>query len=286
MGKVKVVTPGLFSTIQDLGRFGYAKYGVPFGGAMDRTSFTLANALLGNHENDACIEWVYQPPILQFSEPTVVCLTGARTTGFLNEKEISMNRQLRVNKNDVLTINFCKNGQYGYVGIKGGFQSEVVLNSRSFFKEITSKESLQKGDEIMYTPVKTFTDSFSVLSTKLFIPNTETLQVYKGPEFDSLTPEQKEFLIHHSFTISGMANRMAIQLNEVLPNSLPSLLTSPVLPGTVQLTPSGRLIVLMRDSQTTGGYPRVLQLNISSIDVMAQKRTHEKVKFEIKDLLL
>ena len=83
------------------------------------------------------------------------------------------------------------------------------------------------------------------------------------------------------YSISKDNNRMAYQILPVLKNSLESILTSPVLPGTVQLTPSGQLIILMRDCQTTGGYPRILQLTERSINILSQKTTNSVVKFSL-----
>ncbi len=279
MSTVTIIEPGYFSTIQDKGRFGFAKYGVPFSGAMDQTSYKLANIILNNDENDACIEWVFQPPALRFSEPTAISITGAFTTCFLNGIQIEMNRQIQVKKNDVFHANFCKDGKYGYVGIKGGFLSKVKLDSRSFFKPVTPNSVLHVDDKIRYKKDKGFTRQFSKIAPVPLCSGTSRLLVYKGPEFDQLNTNQINELKHSVFTVSGMANRMAILLEELLPNDLASMLTSPVLPGTVQLTPSGRLIVLMRDCQTTGGYPRILQLSEDAISGIAQKRIGEQFNF-------
>ncbi|MBT8302888.1 MAG: biotin-dependent carboxyltransferase family protein, partial [Bacteroidia bacterium] len=93
-------------------------------------------------------------------------------------------------------------------------------------------------------------------------------------------------LFNQEFTISNTHSRMGYQLNEFLENDLKSILTSHVLPGTVQLTPSGKLLVLMRDAQTTGGYPRVLQLSESAINLMAQKNTNDKISFKREELTI
>ncbi len=281
IGKVKIIEPGYFSTIQDRGRFGFAKHGVPFGGAMDQISYKWANVILNNNENDACIEWVFQPPVLRFSESTIISVTGAETTLFLNDKRVGMNQRIKISRNDVLTSKFCKNYKYGYVGIRNGFLSKEVLGSRSFFKGVTSSHMLKEGDQIQYRKVGKFTNQFSKVSSNSHFKNSNELLAYKGPEFDQLTDDKKHLLMNSSFTISGIANRMAIQLEELVPNDLPSMLTSPVLPGTVQLTPSGKLIVLMRDCQTTGGYPRVFQLSQEAINSIAQKRMKEICKFQL-----
>ena len=105
----------------------------------------------------------------------------------------------------------------------------------------------------------------------------------KGPEFDSLSASQKEVFANQSFTISNDNSRMGYRLNEVFENALPSILTSSALPGTVQLTPSGKLIILMRDCQVTGGYPRVLQLTNTAINQLAQKKTNDTFQFVLRE---
>ncbi|WP_109299086.1 biotin-dependent carboxyltransferase family protein [Aquimarina sp. AU474] len=283
-GKVEIIKPGLFTTIQDKGRFGFSKYGIPKSGPMDEVAFDFANSLLGNQENCACIEWTLQAPILKFNEPTLICLTGSLVDAFLNGEKVEMYRQVKIVKNDILTINFCKNKLYGYVGIENGFQSDVVLKSRSFYPAVTPKSTLKKGDILPYLTSRNTNDQFSSLVKSSHKNITNHIEVYQGIEFDLLSNSQKEYLLETEFTISSKRNRMAIQLKEELSNTLPSIITAPVLPGTVQLTPSGKLIVLMRDCQTTGGYPRVLQLSSSAINQIAQKRTNQKVKFRLIDL--
>ncbi|MDY8138072.1 biotin-dependent carboxyltransferase family protein [Aquimarina sp. 2201CG5-10] len=280
-GEVKIIRPGIYTSIQDLGRFGFSKYGIPKSGAMDQMSVKLANAILGNDENDAVLEWTMQGPILQFSEQTIIVLTGAEVDAFLNKKKIKKNKQFSVDKNDILELKYCKNNMYGYVGIKNGFKTEITFNSRSFFKGITRLEKLKKGDVVPYQKNENFEEQYASVLRQDYDQNSLVLKAFKGPEFDLLTSSEKESLKNMNFTISNIRSRMAIQLNETIVNKISSMLTSPVLPGTIQLTPSGKLIVLMRDCQTTGGYPRILQLFQEDINNIAQKRTGENIKFKI-----
>jgi len=279
--KVKILNSGFYSSVQDKGRLGYAKYGVPFSGAMDQGAFGFANALLNNNENDACIEWVYRPPKIQFSEATIISLCGAEADWFLNNESVAGDRQIKVENGDVLSGSFCKNKIYGYVGIKYGFNVRMVLESRSFFNPVTSGSALQNGDVIGYKKVEGFGEKNASIVPGFRNAISNSLEVFAGPEFENLSLEQRNLLLHNKFTISGSANRMAIRLEEPLINDLGSMITSPVLPGTVQLTPSGTLIILMRDCQTTGGYPRVLQLSSTSINRIAQKRKGEQIGFEL-----
>ena len=108
------------------------------------------------------------------------------------------------------------------------------------------------------------------------------LKVTKGPEFSKLSLEQQELLCSQNFEVSKHNNRMAYQLLPLFHNSLDSIFTAPVLPGTIQLTPSGQLIVLMKDCQTTGGYPRVLQLTEESINILSQKFTGASVLMRLR----
>ncbi|MEW7290584.1 5-oxoprolinase subunit C family protein [Aquimarina penaris] len=281
MGKVTIVKPGFFATVQDKGRFGFSKYGVPKSGAMDQLSFAMANLLLDNEENDACIEFAFQDLVVEFSEDTVIVITGAAMHISLNGRKKDMYRRIKVCKNDVLEFKYDKTGMYTYLGIEGGFLTPVVLKSRSFYAPITKESVLKKGDELPYMINEMHNDQFSNISKPLWLDNSNIVEVYTGPEYALLSQEQKSMLLSIDFTISNTVSRMAMQLVEKLPNDLPSMLTSPVLPGTIQLTPSGGLIVLMRDCQTTGGYPRVLQLNQTSINTMAQKRVGEKIQFKL-----
>ncbi|WP_299189506.1 biotin-dependent carboxyltransferase family protein [uncultured Aquimarina sp.] len=280
-GKVELLSSGVYTTIQDGGRFGYSKYGVPKSGAMDLRSFFLANAILNNEENSAVLEWTLVPPILKFHQNTIVSITGAICDPCLNDVPCKMNSQIKIEKDDVLKFKNVRNGVYGYVGIFLGFLSEFVLNSRSQYNQITKFLRLFKNDMIAYNSVSRFSTSNSLISNTVFWDELDSLSVYKGPEFDMLSETQKDILLNHDFTISDIRNRMAISLEESLENDLSSMLSSPVLPGTVQLTPSGRLIVLMRDCQTTGGYPRILQLTKESINVIAQKRTGDTIGFDM-----
>ncbi|WP_062060257.1 biotin-dependent carboxyltransferase family protein [Aquimarina longa] len=281
IGEVKILKPGFCTTIQDKGRFGFSKFGIPKSGAMDQMSYNFANLLLDNDEDDACIEWVLQPPVLQFLRPTIISLTGASVDAFLNDKPVEMYHQIRVFKNDVLNFSFCKNKMYGYVGVKSGFLTPIAFGSRSYYKSITNDYILRVNEYLEYYSTVKYREQFSTISAPMDDSNSGELSVYKGADFDTLSASQKSMLINSSFTVSKTISRMAIQLEEKIPNSIASILTSPVLPGTVQLTPSGALIVLMRDCQTTGGYPRVLQLTESAINSIAQMRMGEKINFRI-----
>ena len=280
---IKVLKPGFYSSIQDLGRRGYQQFGVPVSGVMDVYSAKMVNAILGNDKNTAVIEMTMTGVTLQFNCDINICISGAEMNPMLNGIKIDLNKSVSVVKSDILSFGKLNNGFRCYLAVSGGFQSEVRMNSRSMFKGITNQNKLKKDDELKVvnsseTLVKHA--SIRVNNTRLF---SETIDVYRGPEFDKLSASQIETLLNSKFTISKANNRMGYQLVEPLENDLKSIITSSVMPGTVQLTPSGKLIILMRDCQTTGGYPRVLQLKETSIDVLAQKFTNQTLSFKLID---
>ncbi|MCK5400065.1 MAG: biotin-dependent carboxyltransferase family protein [Flavobacteriaceae bacterium] len=280
---VKVIKAGFYSTIQDFGRIGFQKYGVPVSGVMDCYSAQIANALLDNDENDAILEIAMTGPTLQFNSHTFICISGADLSPKLNNKPIKLNRALKIKKNDIVSFDKHNYGFRCYLSVSGGFQTETVMNSRSMYKGITSQFILSENDEISIlensTPIEE-TNSSIRMDVDHFI--SKEIEVFKGPEFDFLTKAQQKRLLLDVFTISNDNNRMAYQLDETLGNRLKPIITSLVLPGTVQLTPSGKLIVLMRDCQTTGGYPRVLQLSEAAINKLSQKFTGNKIHFKMK----
>ena len=282
---IKILSPGFFTSVQDEGRFGYGKFGVPVSGAMDKYSAKLANHILSNEDNDAILEITLGSCKLLFNEQTIISITGADFSPKINNQKVLLKSSIEIQEGDVLTFNKPSFGVRCYLAVKGGFQTEAVLKSRSFYSGITPQNRLQKNDEL---PFKSYDNSF--IKTRSSIKEQTThfkctaIEVYTGPEYNLLNELQKEQFSNTLFTISKENSRMGYRLQEHIENDLGSLLTSAVLPGTVQLTPSGKLIILMRDCQITGGYPRILQLTESSINNLAQKTTGDTFTFKIAPL--
>jgi len=277
---IKVLKEGLFTTIQDIGRFGYKNIGVPVSGSMDQTSAKLANLLLGNDESSAVLEMTLVGPTLEFMNDTYISITGADMNPSLNKQKVLQNKPLFVNKGDILYLSHSSNGMRSYLGIKGGFNSEKKLGSKSFYRGITKREKLIKNDKIKFAKVTSSPMKMNKSINDFKINRKNKINVFKGPEFDLLDSNSKDIIFNTDFTI-GVNNRMGYNLVEPIENSISSIISSPVMPGTVQLTPSGRLIILCRDCQTSGGYPRVLQLDKSSIDSLSQKTIGETIKLKL-----
>jgi len=277
---LKVLKPGLYTTVQDLGRYGHRDIGVPIAGAMDVESVKKANLLLENNENDAVLEITMTGPTLQFDTDTYISLSGAHIVATLNNEPIDNYSVIKIGKGDILSYGRLELGFRGYIAIKGGFQTKKVLDSRSQFYPVTKSARLKDGDEVPYSETKNYEPKISEVKIEEHFENN-ILKVYKGPEFSLLSDGQLTEIFAKPYTVSKENNRMAYQLSELISGHSHSMLTSGTLPGTIQLTPAGRMIILMKDGQTTGGYPRILQLSEESISVLAQKKYGDELKFKL-----
>jgi len=281
---IKVLQSGFYTTVQDAGRFGYRTYGVPVSGVMDSYSSQFANALLGNTNDNAVLEITMVGPKLQFLEPTLIAISGAEMHPKLNDRPFKMNTSIAIKANDILSFGRLNYGFRAYIAIKNGFLSETVLGSRSMYKPITTTNRIIDNEILVYN---SFEGNQQRLNAHVKYNNSiienNSIEAYKGPEFNRLSADVQEQLLNSDFKVSKLNNRMAYQLEPRFKNNLEQILTAPVLPGSVQLTASGQLIVLMRDCQTTGGYPRVLQLTEKAINILSQKTTGNTLKLRLKD---
>ena len=278
---IKVVHPGIYSSVQDQGRLGFAKMGVSGAGFMDSYAAELGNILLKNRKSDAVIEITFGIARFEFTQNAFICLTGADFSPRLNNELLEMQTVYEVKKGSILFFGKRKYGVRTYIAVQGGIQTEAVLGSKSFSNGITLKTRLEKNDELPILPKKPYKDrGFSKVKVFEEHFSSPDLECFPGPEFDQLNSAQKKRLLE-PFTISEDNNRMGYRLNEPIENNLKPILTSAVLPGTVQLTPSGKPIVLMRDCQVTGGYPRVLQLSEYAISRLGQKVAGDEVRFNL-----
>jgi biotin-dependent carboxylase-like uncharacterized protein len=282
---LSVLKPGFFNSIQDKGRVGFAGIGIPVSGVMDAYASDRANSVLNNSLDAAVVELYSGSCEFQFLRPTFICVSGGDFSPKLNQQAIGLNKKISISKDDILSFGKANYGARCYLAIAGGIQSEVKLKSRSFYKGITQDIFLQKGMQIAISKVtKSELVSNASIKVNALHFSSRNIKCYKGPEFEQLQAAQQKELFEKLFSISKDISRMGYRLNETITNTLPSILTSAVLPGTVQLTPAGKIIILMRDCQVTGGYPRVLQLPEGAINCIAQKSTNSQFQFVLEDL--
>ncbi|MGD1945178.1 MAG: biotin-dependent carboxyltransferase family protein [Croceivirga sp.] len=275
---LKVLKSGFYTTLQDVGRFGFRHKGVPVSGTMDDLARYRVNSLLENKTDAAVLEITMTGPTIMFETPTFICLGGAMLSATLNNEPIDNYHVYKVEKGDILSYGKLEKGFRAYLGIKNGFKYKNVLQSKSQFVPLTSHGCIMDGEGLQYLEATSFVPKLTDFKVESYLEKGE-LNVYLGPEFLFLNENQKIALFEKSFSVSKENNRMAYQLEEQIEKHSISMLTSATLPGTVQLTPSGKLIILMKDGQTTGGYPRVLQLTQDALSILAQKKAGDSVRF-------
>lgn len=276
---IEVINPGFYTTIQDRGRYDYVHLGVPISGAMDKISADRANALVGNPSGMALFEMTMVGATLKFNTETTIAVAGSITQVLINNIPFGVDSIMKVNHGDEVTLGRLTGGFRCYLAVAGGVVSEIKLGSQAMYPGITTHHRILKGqvfdigklENIQYYEINGYKSEVEDLH----------LMVYKGPEYSGLTVKERKLLFNTYFEVSKNNNRMAYQLEDTLENSLEPILTAPVIPGTIQLTPSGKIIILMRDCQTTGGYPRILQLSEHSKSVLAQKTTGDKFQFSL-----
>jgi len=205
---LEILKSGLYTSVQDLGRFGYRNYGVPVSGVMDEFHAKSANIILGNNQNDAVLEITLQGPSMRFHKATQIAIFGADLSPKLNNQLIQNNTIINIIKGDQLDFGARNYGIRTYVAVKHGFQTETVLASRSFYDGITPKSRIQKGDFISYQTILKKQQSYAKIGFQPIVFNSNQIDVYKGPEFDFLSKQQQKQLFETIFSI-GLNNRMA-----------------------------------------------------------------------------
>lgn len=280
--RLEFLKGGMLTTIQDLGRPDGALIGMPYSGVMDRTSFRLANQIVGNPENTAVLEITVIGPKIKFFDQGFIAISGADISPKINGFDIQNNSLYKVNTGDVLSFGQLKIGCRAYLAVQGVLDVPLYLGSKSTY--LYSKKggyegrALEKGDVLDVQPLL----FISQYSNKIVFDDFKSNQfkISKGPEFDMFSLDDIDVLLKNKFQILGSSNRMGFRLSgdkKIEPSK--DIISSGVVRGTMQVSNSGELIVLMADAPVTGGYPRIAVLSDLSIDALAQKQIGDKISF-------
>lgn len=278
---IEILRAGQYSTIQDLGRFGFRKLGVPVSGPMDSSSARFANQLLGNNMNAPLLEMAFTGARFRFDSPAVIAIAGADANIQVGNERFQSNQIIPIEANSSLDIGQILNGNFLYLSILGGFVADKKLGSTCLYEPITGYARLNKGQFLYFNPSIQTNANRGAIVKRQAIKTTKHIEVLNGPEYHLLSTSEKKMFTETDFSISPVSNRMGFQLTESLPIHLDEIISSPVQPGTVQLTSGGQLIVLMRDAQTTGGYPRIFQLTENSINQLSQTKIGDTFRFKL-----
>lgn len=294
---LRIIKAGILDTIQDQGRYGYQHQGINPSGAMDRFSASLANALLGKDLHLPVIEMHYPAPQIKFDEPAIISIAGADFSPSINDHSIPMHHPVAINKGGVLKFEKRVSGARCYLSVLQDFKFDDWMNSYSTNLKAGAGgldgRTLIKGDILTCEKninISKFLESRDcvVLPWKAndTVKTRSEIQFIIGSEWHWLTTEARETFQTSLFQVSNDADRMGFRLLgsqlEVEPTE--QLVSSAVSFGTIQLLPNGKLIILMADHQTTGGYPRVAHIISAHLPIIAQKNINDILEFRITDL--
>lgn len=277
---IQIRKPGLYTTLQDQGRVNGSHLGVPTSGSMDSISASDANRMLSNDSKSSVLECTIIGPEIVFHKSTAIAIAGAVIQPFINGQPSFINTVLKIDAGDVLTFGKIVKGARFYIAIRGGFVGLEILHSQSVCITSSILNVVKKGDHIKYAEYDEYFEQ-----PPLFIRTVgnKLIGVHKGPEYRLLESADLNLsaIFQASFIVMPDSNRMAYRVSgDIDLCHEKSIISSGTIPGTVQLTPAGDLIFLMRDAQTTGGYPRVLQLTEVGICDLAQMKAGEKFKLQ------
>ncbi|WBL32378.1 biotin-dependent carboxyltransferase family protein [Sinirhodobacter sp. HNIBRBA609] len=293
---IKVITPGLSTTVQDLGRPGYYHLGFPEGGGMDRFATMVANLLVGNPEGAALLEATFMGPELEFTAPAVIAITGGELPPKLNGVEQPTWESFAVKAGDRLSFGFLKGGARAYIAVSGGIDVPVVLGSRSTYVLGAlggyQGRAIKAGDEL---PVGQGSGAPGrSLPVALRRPEaTEIeLRMLPGLYWHRITEAAGARFFEDVWKVAPEADRIGYRFRGGHPlefvereqpfgaGSDPSNIVDACYPyGSIQVPSGTEPIVLHRDAVSGGGYMMLGAVISADMDVIAQLQPHRPAQF-------
>ncbi len=298
---LEILKPGALSLLQDSGRYGWQRYVVVVGGAMDEWSHRCANALLGNEADEATLEITLMGPSLRFTQSQVIVLCGADMSARIGEQALPLNRALVVRAGAQLDFGKRVTGMRVYLGVRGGFAVPSVMGSRSTYVRAAigglNGRALKKGDVLPVSDANGPTaNERALLGDRDFVelqhspvlpaPAAEQRQrvrMIAGQQWGLFTEAAQAAFAQAEFQVSPQSDRMGIRLKGPVLERRHAfeMISEGVAFGTVQVPPDGQPIVLMADRQTTGGYPKIACVASVDLPLLAQRWPGESVRFEM-----
>lgn len=279
---IQVIKPGLLTTVQDLGRNGFAHLGLSPAGAADSLSFRLANLLVGNHPNTPALEMTLVGPTLEFDAAATVAISGAATS-----TSLPLNYAFDIAHGEKIAMGSLLDGARTYLAVRGGIAVPSVMDSCATFLPARlggfKGRALRAGDclaigESLLGPGKELPPGFF---EELSRTRQGPFRVTPSLQHDWFEPPELHLFREQAFTVSDASNRSGVRLRgePVLPYVKRELLTEGVALGAVQIPPDGQPIILFVDQQTTGGYPKIANVIAADLSRVGQLRPRDKVRF-------
>ncbi|RTL67921.1 MAG: biotin-dependent carboxyltransferase [Hyphomicrobiales bacterium] len=288
---LRVLAPGLLTTVQDLGRTGYQSLGVPVSGAMDIVSFAAANAIVGNPPSAAALEIAYQGPSLVVEATSVrIAYAGPETAIDIlspdgTPRRLPRLQSARLMQGETLRIGALTGSAVGYLAVEGGIDVPLMLGSRSTLTRATiggfEGRQLRAQDRLpLATADAPEREEASLPSLDLSPP--ERFRVVLGPQDDYFTARGIETLLTATYTVTQSSDRMGMRLDGPKLEHADGfdIVSDGIAPGTIQVPGNGMPIVLLADRQTTGGYPKIATVISADLAPLGRLRPGAQVRFE------
>jgi biotin-dependent carboxylase-like uncharacterized protein len=268
MTAIEVLRAGPLTTIQDLGRPGFASIGVPPSGAADLAALELGNRIVGNPTSAAALEATLAGPRLRFLASAVVALSGAETNASLAGLPAPVNTQLHVRSGDVLDLGGCTRGVRAYICIRGGIDVEQNLGSRSTDLLTGLGPGPLRDGDLLQVGVE---------------PRTPPAGSLASPRDDWFAPEALELLVANPWRVNAASNRVGVRLDGPRLERVDQreLLSEGLVTGALQVPPSGQPILLLNDHPTTGGYPVLAVVRTADLSTAGQLYAGEMLRFAL-----
>ena len=282
-GRLRFEHVGLLSMIQDRGRTGHAWFAIPRCGPMDATSAEMANVILGNDIESPVLEFHFLAPKIRFLSDATVCLTGADMGWEVDGKLVGRAQTVSIPSGSLLTGTVARDGCRSYMAIHGEIQTRRSFGSAATYTPAgfggNAGKAFSTGDELCWS--RALSPLFPLqVDLKTAVADAE-LPCVAGPEFKMMDAVSQDAIFREEFCITPKSDRMGARLDgPTLSITDHAMLDSvPLLPGMIQLTPQGQLIVVLQDGQTTGGYPRVGYLDCRSVEQLNQTKLGQPFRF-------
>lgn len=285
----EVINSGFFTLIQDKGRFSFTHLGVTNSGFMDEFSALYAHKLLNNSMDTNLLEISFPNVILKSNVNTIISLTGAICEFFINDIQKDIWQTYKIKKGDILRIGKILKGQRVYFSVKDGFniKKDFGSNSTTIKEQLggLSGNQLKKGD---FLPCNNCSKIIHNRLKKIYWPSYEdeiVLRVILSYQEDSFSKEEKQKFFNSTYKISPDFNRMACKLNgEKIKSNLDGIISEGIAFGSIQIPSDGQAIILLKERQTIGGYPKIG--TVLSIDCfkLSQMKINSNVRFKEIDI--
>lgn len=283
---LRVVSPGTLTTLQDLGRRGWLRFGVPAAGAMDPVGLVLANALVGNPPDMAALELTLAGASFAVEHAAArIAVAGGDFPLTIDGEAVAGARSHWLEPGRTLGLGGARAGARAYLAVDGGFRVEPVLGSvathvRSGIGGWQGR-ALQAGDALPLAKVaKPGAERAWPAGFKR--PGHPRVRVVLGPQDDHFTPAAVETFLGADYTVTNRADRMGYRLSgpKLAHAKGPDIVSDAIAPGSVQVPGFGEPIVLLADRQTTGGYPKIATVIGADLPALGQRRPGERLRFE------